>query len=339
MADAIIANVIPTTYGQALSLLAEMLVSAGWSYKASGDGLSGYSSTGKIFTGTGSGALGWSNARAWARLQDPAARREIVVQHNNAGPLRVKYSALAKFTGGSPSATVTPSATDEKYLPGGASDATPTYSGAFFPAGVLTSAVKCQGFASGTAPYGFWYTGFATPGGATQFGLMMDPVQSVPEDPDPVVWHWGTTDCFWIGALGQGAGTGITSGSFTANGGSNHGTWGWMDVAMTNFVYVMPGSLAFGNLQIVPITASQAAQVCYGGTGLNPFNAKNDALPLLWGRPNVASTNLGLKGWSTLARWTVAAQRTTGLDTLDSKRWVCQGALWLPWDGATTPTN
>lgn len=338
MADAIIANVIPTTYGQALSLFVEMLVSAGWSYKASGDGLSGYSSTGKIFTGTGTGALGWSNARAWARVQDPGARREIVVQHNNAGPIRVKYSPLAKFTGGSPSATVTPSATDEKYLPGGATDATPTYASLFFPSNLLTSNIKCQGFASGTAPYSFWYTGFVTPAGATQFGLMMDGVNSVPEDPDPVIWHWGTTDAYTNGALGQPFGTGMLVGHFVANGGSNHGSWGFMDLALTSFAYLMPGATAYGTPTVGSITAGVMHGVNSGGSAVNVFNAKHDADPVRWGRPPLAATLVGAKGYSKSARWTTIA-RTTGLDTLNNKLWVCHGALWLPWDGATTPTN
>lgn len=337
MADAIIANVIPTTYGQTLSLLVEMLVSAGWSYKGSGDGLSGYSSTGKIFTGTGSGALGWGQARAWARLQGPGAVREIVVQHNNTNGFRLKYSPLAKFTGGSPSATVTPSATDEKYVQGGGTDATPTY-GAYFSASILTTGIKCQGFASGTTPYGFWFSGFLTPAGACQFGLMMDGVQSVTEDPDPVVWHIGTSDVFTNGALGQPAATGMTLAQFAASGGSNHGTWGFMDLALTNFAYLMPGSTGYGSPTAGSITGGVMHGVNGSGSAVNVFNGKHDADPVRWGRPPIAATVVGSKGWSKGARWTTIS-RTTGLDTLDSKRWVCQGLLWLPWDGVTTPTN
>lgn len=40
---------------------------------------------------------------------------------------RIKYSARAKFTGGTPSATQTPSATDEQIILGGGTDASPTF--------------------------------------------------------------------------------------------------------------------------------------------------------------------------------------------------------------------
>jgi hypothetical protein len=335
MADAIIASVVPTSYGQASSLIAELLVSAGWTYKASGDGLAGYSSTGKIFTGTGSGALGWGNARAWARLQDPSARREVVLQFN-APSARVKYSALAKFTGGSPSATVTPSATDEKYIVGGASDATPTY-GSFFSANILTSGIKYQGFASGTSPYGFWVTCFNTPAGATQMAIVMDPVQSVPEDPDPVVWHYGISNAFSVGAFGHPSGV-IAAASFAANGGSQAGSWGYVDAAMTNFAYVMPHYYCCGVLTVGGLGGASNFGSCNAGFAVNPFNAKHEALPILWARPTVATGVIGLKGWSKSMRWTTVG-RTTGLDTLDNKRWVCHATVWLPWDGLTTPSN
>lgn len=106
---------MPTSYGQAVSLLVENLVSAGWSYQASGDGLSGYSSSSKVFTGTATGALGWNNPNAWARIQDPSGTRELVFQHNGVGGTGIKYSPFAKFTSGG-SATAVPTATDERNM-------------------------------------------------------------------------------------------------------------------------------------------------------------------------------------------------------------------------------
>lgn len=336
MADAYILNVVPTTYGQAFSLFAEMLVSAGWSYKASGDGLSGYSATGKIFTGTGTGALGWGNAKAWARMQAPDARREFLLQHSNAANARIKYSPLAKFTAGSPSAIVTPSATDEKTIVGGGTDAAPTY-GSWFNSAILTSGVKFQGQASGTAPYGFWFTHFLIPAGATQAGFMMDPVQSVPEDPDPVVIHYGTTTFLNVGGLGHPSGL-IGVGSFPACGGSQAGAWGFMDVALTNFAYVMPSQYGYGVLTVGGIGSASVFGCSAAGLAVNVFNGKHEALPICWGRPTVAGAPVGIKGWSKSLRW-LTVGRTTGLDTLDSKRWVCEASCWLPWDGITTPTN
>ena len=107
---------------------------------------------------------------------------------------------------------------------------------------------------------------------------------------------------------------------------------------MTNFAHVMPGGYAFGSLVVGIITGGWMTGVNYGGIAVNTFNSKHEALPIVWARPAVAATAIGVKGWSKSARWTTI-QRTTGLDTLDNKRWVCHGALWLPWDGVTTPTN
>jgi hypothetical protein len=338
MANGYILNQVPANYGAAMSLLAEMLVAAGWTYKASGDGLSGYSSTGKIFTGTGSGALGWNNSGAWARMQDPAAGREFILQHNASGGARIKYSASAKFTGGSPSATQTPSATDEKYLRGAATDASPSYGATWFNAGVASGLVKFQGKASDVAPYGFWFAGAATPSGAPSTALVMDPVTSVPEDPDPVVIYVCGANAFKAGGLSYSGVMG--AGTWLANGGTNAGTFGYMDVAKTNFHALQPGHYQLGGGTNGGINGTNDGWIVQGaGLAENPFNSKAEALPIPWMRPTVTSLTgpLGLKGWSNFMRWTGVA-RTNFSDTLDNKNWICVGNVWLPWDGVTTPT-
>src|SRR5262245_65427844 len=119
MADAYVLNQYPTTYGQALSLLAEMLVSAGWTYQASGDGLAGYSSTGKVFTNTVSGAaLSWWNPKDWARIRGPAGG-EFILQHNNDATARIKYAAVGGFTGGAAAGPVARSGSEGGAMWGG----------------------------------------------------------------------------------------------------------------------------------------------------------------------------------------------------------------------------
>jgi len=336
MANAYIVNQVPSSYGAAMKLLADMLVSAGWTIQASGDGLSAYSSSASVFSSGGSGANGWNNSGAWARIQDPGGVREIILQHNAAGGARIKYSPSAQFTGGSPSATQTPSATDERYLRGASSDASPSYGATFFGSGVATSAVRFQGAAMGTAPYGFWFAGASTGAGAIRTGLVMDPVTSVPEDPDPVVWYIGTTAAFTAAEITSGTNSGATGNINTSNGGTAVGGYAIMDTGLVNFVRVAGCSYSI---------ASQAGGAngtsTVEGTRLvvNPFNAKNDALPIPWLRDTFyASTPQGLKGWSTMMRWTTIA-RTQSLDTLDNKNWICMGAVWLPWDGASLPSN
>lgn len=340
MANAYILNAVPTTYGQAISLIVELLVAAGWSYRGSGDGLSGYSAAGKVFTGTGTGAGGWANARAWARLAAPDERREIVVQHNNTGGLRLKYSAVGKFVGGTPTANTVPSASDERVLWGGGTDGTPTIS-AWFNSGILTGANRFYGHASDTAPFGFWAGAITTPAGTVTCGLLLDPLSTVPEDPDPVVFHIGTGLAFSRGIGNISTGSNINQiGAWPASGGTREGSWGHMDLGMTAFAYVMAGMFAVGYMYNDAANAPAYA----GGNNcspLNPFNGKNEALPILWGRPVIGSlslANTGIKGWSRFMRWT-GTSRTSGLDTLDGLRWICMGYVWLPWDGVTTPIN
>lgn len=334
MANAYILNQVPTGYGQAVSLLVEMLVNAGWTYRASGDGLAGYNATGKVFAGTGAGALGWNNNRAWARLRDPGGTRELVIQHNAAGGIRFKYSALAKFTAGAPSATVTPSATDERVLWGSGSDATPTLS-AFLGTGTATGTVKYQGAAFGSAPYGFWMCSAITPAGAIQCGLMMDPVESVPEDLDPYVWHIATASAFGINLGSQGA---LANTSFVAPGGVNSGVFAHMDGPATQFLAVMAAGYSLGWVQGGSVNNSWTWGFSALGLGANLFNAKHDTLPIVYARSNVTGLpTLGIKGWSTLMRWTTV-QRVNFVDTLNSRAWVCVNMVWLPWDGVTAPS-
>jgi len=92
------------------------MVSAGWVVKSSGDGTT-YNSTGDQISSAASLAV----TRAWFRIQDPGTRREFTFQRGTDNTLwRVKFSESSKFTGGTPNATTTPTATDEALLFGSA---------------------------------------------------------------------------------------------------------------------------------------------------------------------------------------------------------------------------
>lgn len=338
MANAYVVNQTPTGYGAGVSLLVEMLVSAGWTYKASGDGLAGYNATGKVFTGTIAGALGWNNAKAWARLADPVGGREFIFQHDAAGGARIKYSKVAKFTGGTPSAVITPSATDERYLRGAATDAAPSYGAGWFNTTYQpTAQVKFQGGAIGTAPYAFWFCGALIPVGTITTGIMMDAVTSVPEDPDPVVLHCAST-----GAFGDGMTAGSANTDYRANGGVVEGCWGYMDTALAQFLAVNPCGYWAGQSSQAGLTGGAVTGLVIGSKGLsqNPFNAKYELLPVPYVR-SASSASLpfvGLKGWSQYMRWT-SVQRTNFTDTIANRQWICVNRVWLPWDGTSIPTN
>lgn len=338
MADAYVLNQFPTTYGAAMSLLAEMLVSSGWTYQASGDGLSGYSSSGKIFTNTVSGAaLSWSNPKAWARLQGPLGR-EFILQHNNDATARIKYAASGGFTGGSPAAAVTPSSTEERVLRGAGTDAAPTFS-AWFTTNVLLGQSVFQGCSKGSAPYGFWFGGQETPGGAKQAFLMLDPLEgAAPEDTDPYVIAIAHTNAGFANTSNMGRAGGTAGTWTTANGAAVEGCFAHMDVARSVFAYVQPCQWMWTTDGRV-VTGGTATLIVGGVTNcfINPFNGKVDSLPLLYNRMQIGATaNPGQKGWSRFQRW-IGMSRSSFCDTADNKNWIAFGHVWLPWDGATQP--
>lgn len=204
-----------TTAGSVFYALVAVLMSAGWTKVSDSDGTT-YSAGGTQITGGGSGANGFNNTRAWARMQDPAGRREITLQvvsaaTINSATVRIKMSESSKFTGGSPAATVTPSAVDEQILAGAGTDASPTglaWGG---------NATQRLHIVAEDAPVGNVYPFqllCTVTGGATQQGLQllceaMAPGSYDAGDVAPCVWYAAastitTTASGWI-AYGTGS--------------------------------------------------------------------------------------------------------------------------------------
>lgn len=320
------------------------------------------SSSRVFFPAGGTNSGGWANVNAWARIQDPGGGREFVFQHdNNAGAL-IKYSPSAKFIGaanGAVSATVVPTATDERFL-WGSTGSLPSW----FPTAMKTGALIFQGAALAAAPYGFWFAAqWISHPGFRAVGMMLDPVTSVPEDTDPCVIHMGGRDgssglhtAFVVNSSNVGR-VGSTLSTWTLPNGNTGGAqtvsgcWAFMDVARTAFLYVQPMGYACnftGNtLRVVNGVVNVSGGATFNSTilGTNPFNNKPEAFPVAYGRIQVpfsatVPTQIfmsGLKGWSTMARWTTT-NMVSFVDTLDNKNWICVGPFWLPWDGTTTPT-
>jgi hypothetical protein len=184
---------------QSIYQLLLTLVTAGWKVKGSGDGGSLFSSSSNILTGFGtSGAGNFGVAASWFRIQSPTTgtagqMREFIFQC--AGGIspswRIKYSpnptGATGFIGGSPSATQTPSATDQSFLRGGGTEASPSYTG--WLGG--DNSYKWHIMAGdSTLNYSFvcWAMAFASASG--DGGLMLDSMQGgsqVPSDTDPCV--------------------------------------------------------------------------------------------------------------------------------------------------------
>jgi hypothetical protein len=162
-------NEKPANHRACVYQLITTLVAAGWVIKSSGDGLSAFSSSTTVFTnGAASGANGWNNGSgttySWARLADPGATgRELLFATNSAtaGQITVLESINGTgFTGGSPSATVAPTAADSVALIGAAG----ANGGATWTNGTSGSVI-CHAYADASAPYTFamWTVDIASP--------------------------------------------------------------------------------------------------------------------------------------------------------------------------------
>jgi hypothetical protein len=213
-----------------------------------------------------------------------------------------------------------------------------------------------QGAAISTPPYGFWFAGMTLGTGYLYTAFVMDPVVSVAEDPDPVVFHIGAKCLEGLSLSdmnGAAIGAQISASSIwtSACGGTTAGNFAYIDSGKTAFVRVQPLQYVCTgpqNYYLAPVGG--APQITVSGSngysaiflGPNQFNSQYDALPVPWVRaalPDGTGTFCGgLKGWSTMLRWTTV-YRTSFSDTMDDKRWICVGPFWLPWDGATTPRN
>lgn len=108
-----------------------------WSVRSSGSGVAGvYAQSGDTIS---SAAVLATNGAWWVMKGHgyidgtTTYRQELCWQTDGTGGVRLKRSARAGFTGGSPSASRVPSATDERVVWGGGTDASPTYT-ALWPA-------------------------------------------------------------------------------------------------------------------------------------------------------------------------------------------------------------
>jgi hypothetical protein len=315
MAYSFTVNQTPANNGEAIYNLKARLVAAGWQVKASGSGAT-YGASSDVVT---TPAL-MNAPNAWFRIADPANMRELTFQRTSAGSTywRIKYSASAKFTGGSPSATQTPSAADEQLVLGSGTDAVPA--GATWTAG--DGAYRQQIGADSAAPYTFWMGSYPIGGGAPNSGLVFDVLNSPsPGDADPALIYIGIAgnQNFAVSSL-----CAVTSNTSTARCVAylKKGLAGEAFVPMPAQVYSAPASGQFA-----PTNAST-----------NPQNGKDDEFPILFARSTVLTVPVGYKGMGTVMRWHGTA-RTTGdtLNVVAAKDRIIFGEVSLPWDGVTTP--
>lgn len=326
-------NQSPATGGLAMYQLVSALIAAGWTKAADSDGTT-YSATGAQVTSGNTGTNGLNNSNAWVRLKAPAVnqgsvanqQREITIQRGSSSTVwRIKYSASAGFTAGSPAAAVTPAnTTDELVAHGAGTDASPTFSTFFAGDATYRTHIVCGGAAENYAFYFAVVTiGTGTP--TIQRLLMLDPMQSgsfPTTDPDPAVFV--ATTAFTSVTL-----TG--SSSTIANATNPCGARAWLGATGTAPEILTTGS---NNNNVGYAVIGQ-----FGGTsnlGINPFTGKLDFADVPIYRPggSTPSPN-GWKGKSTLVKWgsTPKANLDTATISTTKDRIYLDGG-WFPWNGA-----
>ena len=321
-------NYYPTTGGEALWALKEFLVSQGWDVPRSGSGSGGAygddpsTLPADVHTPGGTYAGTLDLADAWMELRQPVTaspRRSFLFKIPNlyyAPYCSIWYSSDGLgFTGGSPSATVRPTAADEEGLVNGSgvSQWLPTnYS---YQMDVVAGDL--------TEGHSFFFGARLPSGYATV--LSLDVLEEADQlDPDPAVV--GTnfvndTRFALSGAALYYAGT-----ASQASGVSR----GWYKGIGSPAFVVYPASFIGGGegfgTQQVPVNADRLSQLTDGSFA---------DFPIWYWRGGGYTTERGRKGRSVLYR---AAQPRLGMFRPNATLTrMGVGALSIPWDGSTLP--
>ncbi len=318
------------TGGQNMYLLISTLMSVGWLKKMDSDGTT-YSATGTQVTHGGTGTGGLGNTNAWVRIQSPPTNggtivnqtREFIIQRGSAGTAwRIKYSASALFTGGSPAAGVSSSSTDELWMVGAGTDASPTYNTLFVTDGGYLTHIVCGGAAENYS-FVIWSSTLGQTGSTTNHAFALDVLQSgsYPAlDVDPAVVYQNAGSAF----------LGVSTSAFpTSNQANPVQARAWMGATSA-----IQGATNGNN---VNVNISSLGQLGSSQVNLytNPWTNKDDLFPCLWGNKGATGPK-GIKGFSTLFKMG-SIYRISGetCDTVSpgSKDKICFNSIWLPWSG------
>lgn len=321
-------NNTPTTGAVAMYTLISTLMSAGWLKKMDSDGTT-YSSTGAQVTSGNTGTNGLGNNNAWVRLQSPPTNggtvtnqtRELTIQRGTTDLVwRIKYSASALFTGGSPAATVTSSSTDEVFMIGGGTDASPTF-GTLFSA---NTSYRWHVVAGGSTEfYSFiaWAASIGGANGSAMIGLDVLASGTYPSsDVDPAVVIVDNASIMF-NSIFSNAGFGVSNVTNPAI------ARGWMGATSA-----AGASLTSNNVNMTMIGHSFAKT---GTIMSNPWTFNLDLFPLMWG--SGFSTAKGIKGFSTLFKYSNYTRNnmiTGDIASANARDTICIGSVWVPWNGS-----
>lgn len=304
----------PATMALCMYELKTLLVSAGWVVKSSSDASSlGYNASGDNINNGGSGSGGMANNSAWFRIQSPAGAGtpELTVQRGTTNALwRIKFSQSNAFTAGSPGATQTPSATNERIDYGGGTDASPSFATLFTG---TEGAQRFKAGADGSSPYGWWAGSFPSGGGSPTAALCFDPLVGT-ESTD------GSKNCLYL----AGSNAYASAQMATENAGStNHIRAYLAAVTPTTGVDVCCMLYASGTATHIP-----------SANGTNPITAKDEIYPIPLNRRG-AQASPGWKGLTTIMKWTGVSRTTGDTQTVSTTRdRIVFGSVSLPWNGS-----
>lgn len=313
MAYTYLVNQTPATGAVATFNLKTTLKSVGWTVPRSSDGTT-YNAAGDQITTGNSGAGGMANNNAWFVIQQPGSTRQWCIQRGTVNyQYRIKVSPSGGFTGGSPSATQVPSATDEVVLLGSGTDAAPTFASLW----ATTDGGYRQHIVVGGATENYaWVTWCLVTGSSTGAGaLMHDAMQAnsyVSADLDPYVYY----------AVN---GSGAFSGNQSVNA-PNGGAKAYFGALTT---------AAAANISAPILGASANVSAFPGGVGVSPWSSKDTLIPQAWFRTANNTSPFGWKGFSTLLL--AGSVQRTNMDTMNltgTRDKVFMNGYWLPWDGS-----
>lgn len=296
---AVLTNVsTPSTGDDAIFALKQQAVTAGWSVPASGDGVASYGAASDVITT--SAALG--AAGAWFRLRMPGATRELLFTRKaTAAAWTIRYSVVG-FVGGSPSATVSPTATDSRTLLDGT---------------LLTTngTYRWVISADNAAPYELWAAGLvvgslATSGAVALLAMASGSYDSSDADPYALYAVGGTV--FAAGTLVGGNST-IGFGSVFA---------AWLGATWSVVGFACP--------YITGLYGSSATIAANGVASIS-----NKEVPLEIHCLHVSNGHKGrVRGAKYVSATTATAPYGTHLTDGNNACWLRVGDLWLQWSAA-----
>lgn len=308
-------NLAPTTGAVAMFNLQQALKQAGWIVVQWTDGTTLNTNSSGWASGA-AGANGAGNNNNWLRITDPSSTREYIFQRGTANTSwRVKMSHSAKFTGGSPSATVAPTATDQLHLSTG--DDVPTFV-TFFP---TDGTYKQNLVTDADAPYDWAMVVVPNGGGSCRAMYYLNGVTGRYPSAEVAPYITGMPNS----ALTLSALSTLTASSTIGQGWYKKGLGGEAQVTFR------AGALAFGGSTLVD------------ALGINPINGNDNPIEVFVGRLG-ADGNGGFKIYlnSSLVRWsTVTRNDADFVDPSDlaSSRFAIWDQLMFRFPTAVTPTT